>query len=85
MSAWRPVEAKFFTAERKAEGYRICLVAKVQGDLVVFVPEEARAGGQVVHKAVTDRKIDVNPSVKTCYVEMIPPTLPTLGRLRARV
>ena len=41
----------------------------------MFVPEEARAGGQVVRKAVTDRKINVNPSVKTYYIEMIPPTL----------
>lgn len=75
VAAWKPVEAKFFTEERKAEGYRLACVAKIHGDLVVFVPEEARAGGQVVRKAVTDRKINVNPSVKTYYIEMIPPTL----------
>jgi uncharacterized 2Fe-2S/4Fe-4S cluster protein (DUF4445 family) len=75
VAAWKPVEAKFFTEERKAEGYRLACVAKIHGDLVVFVPEEARAGGQVVRKAVTDRPINVNPSVKTYYIEMIPPTL----------
>lgn len=74
-SPWRPVEDKFFTPERKAEGYRLACTAKVHGDMIVFVPEEARAGGQVVRKAVTDRKINVNPSVKTYYIEMIPPTL----------
>ncbi len=70
-----PVEDKFFTPERVEQGFRLACVAKVQGDIVVFVPEEARAGGQVVRKAVTDRKINVNPSVKSYYIEMIPPTL----------
>ncbi|MHB1345056.1 MAG: ASKHA domain-containing protein [Thermoleophilia bacterium] len=75
VSDWRPVEAKFFSDERREQGFRLACVAKIQGDLVVFVPEEARAGGQVVRKGVTDRKINVNPSVKTYYIEMIPPTL----------
>ena len=75
VTQWRPVEAKFFTDERKDQGYRLACVAKIHGDLVVFVPEEARAGGQVVRKAVTDRKINVNPSVRTYYIEMLPPTL----------
>ncbi len=70
-----PVEDKFFTPERVEQGFRLACVAKVQGDLVVFVPEEARAGGQVVRKAVTDRKINVNPSVRTYCIEMVPPTL----------
>jgi len=75
VSGHKPVEDKFFTPERKAEGYRLACTAEVHGDLVVFVPEEARVGGQVVRKAVTDRKINVNPSVRTYYIEMIPPTL----------
>ena len=75
VSGHKAVEDKFFTPERQAEGYRLACLAEVHGDLVVFVPEEARVGGQVVRKAVTDRKIDVNPSVRTYYVEMVPPTL----------
>jgi uncharacterized 2Fe-2S/4Fe-4S cluster protein (DUF4445 family) len=75
VSATKPVEDKFFTPERKAEGYRLACLAEIHGDLVVFVPEEARVGGQIVRKAVTDRKIDVDPSVRTYYVEMTPPTL----------
>jgi uncharacterized 2Fe-2S/4Fe-4S cluster protein (DUF4445 family) len=75
VTPWRPVESKFFTEERKEEGFRLACVCKIHGDLVVFVPEEARAGGQVVRKAVTDRKINVNPSVRTYYIEMPPPTL----------
>jgi uncharacterized 2Fe-2S/4Fe-4S cluster protein (DUF4445 family) len=70
-----PVEDAFFTPGRVAEGYRLACATSVRGDLVVFVPEEARMGDQVVRKAVTDRKINVNPSVRTYYVEMVPPTL----------
>ncbi|MHB0980326.1 MAG: ASKHA domain-containing protein [Thermoleophilia bacterium] len=75
VSDWRPVEAKFFTEERKEQGFRLACVAKIHGDIVIFVPEEARAGGQVVRKGVTDRKINVNPTVRTYYIEMAPPTL----------
>jgi uncharacterized 2Fe-2S/4Fe-4S cluster protein (DUF4445 family) len=75
VSAAKAVEDKYFTPERKAEGYRLACTAEIHGDLVVFVPEEARVGGQIVRKAVTDRKIDVNPSVRTYYVEMTRPTL----------
>ena len=75
VSAPSAEEEKFFTPERRAEGYRLACKADVHGDLVVFVPEEARVDGQVVRKAVTDRKIDVDPSVRTYYVVMAPPTL----------
>jgi uncharacterized 2Fe-2S/4Fe-4S cluster protein (DUF4445 family) len=69
------VEDRFFTDEQRGEGYRLACSAEVHGDLVVFVPEEARIDGQVVRKAVTDREIVVHPSVRTFYVEMEPPTL----------
>jgi len=75
VSAWRPVEEKFINGERREEGYRLSCTAKVEGDLVVFVPEESRSAGQVVRKAVTDRLIEVSPSVHTYYVEMESPTL----------
>ncbi|GAB4247976.1 MAG: ASKHA domain-containing protein [Thermoleophilia bacterium] len=75
VSKWRPVEEKFINEERREEGYRLSCVAKVEGDLVVFVPEESRAGQQVVRKAATDRRIDVNPSIHTYYIEMPKPTL----------
>jgi uncharacterized 2Fe-2S/4Fe-4S cluster protein (DUF4445 family) len=49
-------------------------VAKVEGDLLIFVPEESRAGKQVVSKAARDIHIDHNPAVKVYYVEVDPPT-----------
>ena len=73
-SAWQEEEEKFFSAAQKEEGYRLACVAKVEGDLLVFVPEEARAGKQVVSKAARDIHIDHNPAVKQYYVEVVPPT-----------
>jgi len=75
VSKWRPVEEKFINEKRREEGYRLSCTAKVEGDLVIFVPEESRSGGQVVRKAATDRKIEINPSINTYYVELVPPTL----------
>ncbi|MGA2401630.1 MAG: ASKHA domain-containing protein, partial [Syntrophobacteraceae bacterium] len=39
-----------------------------------FVPEESRAGKQVVSKAARDIHIDWNPAVKQYYVEVVEPT-----------
>jgi uncharacterized 2Fe-2S/4Fe-4S cluster protein (DUF4445 family) len=46
----------------------------VEGDMLVFVPEESRAGKQVVSKAARDIHIDHNPAVRVYYVEVDPPT-----------
>ncbi|MDQ7781410.1 MAG: ASKHA domain-containing protein [Desulfomonilaceae bacterium] len=74
VSEWQEEEDKFFNAEQKAQGYRLGCVAKVHGDLLVFVPEEARAGKQVVSKAARDIPIEWNPAVKLYYVEVEPPS-----------
>ena len=72
-SGWQEEEDKFFTPEQKEQGYRLACVAKVKGDVLVFVPEEARAGKQVVSKAARDIHIDWNPAVKMYHVEVTPP------------
>ena len=74
-SAWQPeVESKFINDENKAKGYRLACVSKVEGDLLVFVPEESRAGKQVVSKAARDIKIDWDPAVRLYYVQVVKPT-----------
>jgi uncharacterized 2Fe-2S/4Fe-4S cluster protein (DUF4445 family) len=52
----------------------LACVAKVRGDLLVFVPEEARAGKQIVSKAARDIHIDWNPAVKQYHVQVERPT-----------
>ena len=74
VSPWQEEEAKFIYEDRKKTNHRLACVAKVEGDLLVFVPEESRAGKQVVSKKARDIHIDLNPSVKIYHVEVVPPT-----------
>jgi uncharacterized 2Fe-2S/4Fe-4S cluster protein (DUF4445 family) len=74
VSPWQSEEEKFINEREKQEGYRLACCAKVQGDVLIFVPEESRAGKQVVSKAARDIHITHNPAVKSYYVELTPPT-----------
>jgi uncharacterized 2Fe-2S/4Fe-4S cluster protein (DUF4445 family) len=73
-SPWKEEEEKFINEEQKKLGYRLGCVAQIEGDLLIFVPEESRAGKQIVSKAARDIPIDWNPAVKEYYVEVIEPT-----------
>jgi uncharacterized 2Fe-2S/4Fe-4S cluster protein (DUF4445 family) len=74
VSPWLEEEEKFITPERREKGFRLGCVAKVQDDILVFVPEESRAGKQVVSKAARDIHIEHDPAVKVYYVEVDAPT-----------
>lgn len=74
VSAWQEEEGKFVTAGQKEEGYRLGCCAKIQGDVLVFVPEESRAGKQVVSKAARDIPIKWNPAIRLYSVSLTPPT-----------
>jgi uncharacterized 2Fe-2S/4Fe-4S cluster protein (DUF4445 family) len=74
VSEWQEEEDKFIAPDRRAKGYRLGCVAKVNGDILVFVPEESRAGKQVVSKAARDIHIEHNPAIRLYYVEVDPPT-----------
>ena len=73
VSPWQEEEEKFIDAEGKEQGFRLGCVAKVEGDVLIFVPEESRAGKQVVSKKARDIEIEHNPAVKIYYVEVEPP------------
>ena len=73
-SPWKEEEEKFINEEQKKLGYRLGCVAQIEGDLLIFVPEESRAGKQIVSKAARDIPITWNPAVKEYYVEVIEPT-----------
>lgn len=74
VSEWQQEEEKFVNQAQREEGYRLGCCAKIQGDLLIFVPEESRAGKQVVSKAARDIHIEWNPAVKYYYVEVVEPT-----------
>lgn len=68
-------EKKKLKQEEIAKGYRLSCAAQVQGDLLIFVPEESRSGGQIVRKAARDIPVEIIPTIKKYYVELPPPTL----------
>ncbi len=74
VSPWQEEEDKFITPDRREKGFRLGCVSKVEDDLLVFVPEESRAGKQVVSKAARDIPIEHNPAIKLYFVEVDPPS-----------
>lgn len=71
---WQEEEKKFITPGQKEAGYRLACATEIKGDLLVFVPEESRAGKQVVSKAARDIEITWNPAVKLYAVTLSSPT-----------
>jgi uncharacterized 2Fe-2S/4Fe-4S cluster protein (DUF4445 family) len=74
LSPFTTEEAKYINEIEKAQGYRLSCAARILGDVLIFVPEESRAGKQVIRKAVTEKAIDLKPAITLCYVELPPPT-----------
>ncbi|MBW1887125.1 MAG: DUF4445 domain-containing protein, partial [Deltaproteobacteria bacterium] len=74
VSPWQEEEEKFINEVEREKGDRLGCCARIQGDLLVFVPEESRAGKQVVSKAARDIHIEHNPAVKHYYIEVNPPS-----------
>jgi len=75
VSPWQEAEEKFINAEEREKGFRLGCTATVKGDLLVFIPEESRAGKQVVSKAARDIHIEHNPAVTLHTIEVDPPTI----------
>ena len=74
VSPWAEEEEKFINQERQKKGFRLGCVATIEDDILVFVPEESRAGKQVVSKAARDIFIEHNPTVKLYTVQVDKPT-----------
>ncbi|MBW1803204.1 MAG: DUF4445 domain-containing protein, partial [Deltaproteobacteria bacterium] len=77
VSPWQKEEEKFINGEERKSGMRLGCVARVEDDVLVFVPEESRAGKQVVSKAARDIRIEHNPAINTYYLELEKPTFET--------
>ena len=75
VSPWLEEEGKFITPEKREKGFRLGCTAQVEGDILVFVPEESRAGKQVVSKTAREIHIEHNPAVKLYFVKVNEPTL----------
>jgi uncharacterized 2Fe-2S/4Fe-4S cluster protein (DUF4445 family) len=74
VSSWIEEEDKFITPDQREKGFRLGCTAQVEGDILVFVPEESRAGKQVVSKAARGIHIEHDPAVKLYFVKVDEPT-----------
>ena len=74
VSSWQEEEEKFINEAEREKGHRLGCCARIQGDLLIFVPEESRAGKQVVSKAARDIHIEHNPAMKLYFIEVNPPS-----------
>lgn len=54
---------------------RLSCQAHVCGDVLINVPEESRGNKQIVRKSVTERPVEIIPTIRKYYIEMEPPTL----------
>lgn len=49
---------------------RLSCQARVQDDVLLFVPEESRGQKQIIRKSATERVIDIDPAVRQYYIEV---------------
>jgi len=54
---------------------RLSCQCKIQGDVLINVPEESRGNKQIVRKSASNRAIEIKPSIRKYLVTMSPPTL----------
>ena len=54
---------------------RLSCTARVQDDVLLFVPEESRGQKQIIRKTATERTITIDPAVRQYYVKLIPAEL----------
>jgi uncharacterized 2Fe-2S/4Fe-4S cluster protein (DUF4445 family) len=54
------------------QGRRLACAARIVGDVLIQVPEESQARKQIVSKAATERRIDIDPALRQVYVEVDP-------------
>ncbi len=75
ISSLSEVEKRVLRPEEIAEGYRLACCTRIQGDIVVTVPQASRKAKQVVLEEGTSRRIEIKPAVKNYYLELVPATL----------
>ncbi len=75
LSPFLAEEKKFITPQEQESGYRLACIARLNGDALIYLPEESRGKNQVVRKEVRDLPFHLNPGVQSYFVELPPPTL----------
>lgn len=68
-------EIKVLKRKDSDEHIRLACATRINGDILVFVPEASRTGKQIVSKAAGKIDVKLKPAVKKYYVELPPPAL----------
>lgn len=74
LSGWKKAEARYINKKEKKRGSRLACCASVQGDALIFVPEESISSKQIVSKRPRPCMIDYDPIVKKYFLKLKPPT-----------
>jgi uncharacterized 2Fe-2S/4Fe-4S cluster protein (DUF4445 family) len=68
-------ERSYWARRKPGAQYRLSCAARVQGPLVINVPEESQARKQIVRKSATERVIELDPAIRQYYVKVTPSVL----------
>ncbi|UCC87004.1 MAG: DUF4445 domain-containing protein, partial [Anaerolineales bacterium] len=68
-------ERAYLERRKIDQDFRLSCAARVQGPLVISVPEESQARKQIVRKSATERVIELDPAIRQYYVSVTPSTL----------
>jgi len=75
LSPFTAEEEKFIGQNEKEAGYRLACAAELQGDALIYLPAETQRQQQVIRKDAREISVDLNPGVKSYYLELSPPSL----------
>jgi uncharacterized 2Fe-2S/4Fe-4S cluster protein (DUF4445 family) len=75
LSPMGETERDYWERRKVGGDYRLSCAARVEGPLVVTVPEESQARKQIVRKSATERVIELDPAIRQYYARVTPSTL----------
>jgi uncharacterized 2Fe-2S/4Fe-4S cluster protein (DUF4445 family) len=64
LSPWQADEERFISDPERSDGHRLACLARIQGDVVVFIPESSRAKKQIVSKRARLMDVEFDPVVQ---------------------
>src|SRR5690606_17606186 len=70
-----PKEARYAEKRELKQGRRLSCSARIEGGLVIDVPQDTVMNAQVVRKAADTRIIERTPATRICYVEVEEPDM----------
>ncbi len=67
-------EGKWIGESEREGGIRLACSARILKDAVIFIPEESLAQIQLIRKRISERPVELNPTIKSYFVKLTPPS-----------